>query len=267
MNQLYALRNEIEGLVEDYAADLVDPAVAAAFLNYADGWIPAPALAYSSADAPSYEVTCSGDYSGIITPGCRVKLTHSGSTKYFIVTKASHADGTTTITLYGGTDYTLAAGAITSPYFSTHKAPRGFPLSPAKWTVTVTDSSERSQGSPVANTWYNLGSISISIPIGCWWMQYCALLQVNVSPVGWCNMFSTLSTSNNSESHPAHTLKIGGMSFASNSQSVVLPRTLIDLATKTTYYLNGKIDVTGGTDIYFQGAQQVTKIELVCAYL
>jgi len=263
MNQLYVLRNEINGFVGAY----VGPAVAAAFLNYANGWIPAPALAYSSADAPSYVVTCSGDYSGIITPGCRVKLTHGGSTKYFIVTKASHADGTTTFTLYGGTDYTLASGAITSPYFSTHKAPRGFPLSPAKWTVTVTDSSSRTQASPVAETWYNLGSISINIPIGCWWMQYSALLQVDVNPAGWCNMFSTLSTAGGSESHPAHTLKIGGASFNSNSQSVVLPRTLIELTAKTAYYLNGKIDVSGGSQIYFQGNQQVTKIELVCAYL
>jgi len=231
------------------------------------GWIDAPALTFSAADAPVYTVTCNGDYTLIIPVGARIALTHSGATKYFIVVKTSYSSPNTTFTLYGGTDYTLDAGAITSPYYSIATAPVGFPLSPAKWTVTVTDSSSRTQASPVVDTWYNLGSISINIPIGCWWMQYSALLQVDVSPAGWCNMFSTLSTSNNSESHPAHTLKIGGMSFISNSQSVVLPRTLIELAAKTTYYLNGKIDVSGGTDIYFQGAQQVTKIELVCAYL
>lgn len=265
MNQLYVLRNEIEDMVSGYVSALINAAVATAMSN---NWIAGPALTYSSADAPSYLVTCSGDYSGVLVPGTRIKLTHGGSVKYFIVTKSAYVNETTTFTrLYGGTDYTLDSGAITAPYYSAAKAPPGFPLSPAKWMITVTDSSSRTQASPVANTWYNLGSISINIPIGCWWMQYSVLLQVNVSPAGWCNMFSTLSTAGNSESHPAHTLKIGGMSFTSNSQSVVLPRTLIELTAKTLFRLNGKIDVSGGTDIYFQGAQQVTKIELVCAYL
>ncbi len=265
MNQLYALRNEIEGLVEDYAAALVDPAVAAAFLNYADGWISAPALAYSSADAPSYVVTCSGDYSGIITPGCRVKLTHGGSTKYFIVTKASHADGTTTFTLYGGTDYTLASGAITSPYFSTHKAPRGFPLDPTKWTVTFTDSTKREQATPTAGTWYNLGSLSVAVPIGAWRVRSKILAQVNRSGSVWVDLFVTISTGNNNESTPELTDKVfvnpnDGFAFAAKAQGLIV------LASKTTHYFNAK---TGGTasSIEFSNDQTAMVVKFECAYL
>ena len=44
---------------------------------------------------------------------------------------------------------------VTLPNYSITKAPFGFPLSPAKWTVEVTDTSERVQASPTQDTWYN----------------------------------------------------------------------------------------------------------------
>lgn len=263
MNQLYVLRNEINGFVGAY----VGPAVAAAFLNYANGWIPAPALAYSSADAPSYVVTCSGDYSGIITPGCRVKLTHGGSTKYFIVTKASHADGTTTFTLYGGTDYTLASGAITSPYFSTHKAPRGFPLDPVKWSETLSSYSDAFQASPAQDTWYNLGSLSMDLPIGVWRVSYqvCAYIQVaSVPPV----LHVSLSTSNNAATDPNWTTKTEMPSVSGFCVSTVHRAGLpISLAAKTTYYLIEMTSVASVTTLSLQGSASRHTIIAECAYL
>jgi hypothetical protein len=134
-----------------------------------DGWTAGTGTwSYSSADAPTFVISVNNDQTGIIGVGQRIKLTQT-TAKYFIVTAVgAYSGGATLITVYGGTDYTLANAAISTPFWSNVKAPFGFPMSPAKWTVTVTDTSDRTQASPTINVWYNLGSVSISAPIGIW---------------------------------------------------------------------------------------------------
>jgi len=58
----------------------------------------------------------------LISVGTKIWLTQTTS-KYFYVTGKSG----TTITLNGGTDYTLANAAITAPYYSNDQTPLGFP--------------------------------------------------------------------------------------------------------------------------------------------
>jgi hypothetical protein len=78
------------------------------------GWnVLGATLTFSSADAPTYVASTSVDLTGVISVGMKLKLTQT-TVKYFIVT----AINTTTITLYGGTDYTLANATITLPYYS-----------------------------------------------------------------------------------------------------------------------------------------------------
>ena len=145
---------------------IVNPA--AEFDALSTGWQTGPGTwTYSSADSPTFVLTTSVDLSSFIGVGARIKLTQT-TEKFFIVTAISG----TAITLYGGTDYTLTAAAITSAYFSIMKAPAGFPLNPTKWTVEATDTADRVQGSPTQNVWYNLGSFSTSVPIGCWKLEY-----------------------------------------------------------------------------------------------
>jgi hypothetical protein len=71
----------------------------------------------------------------------------------FIITGVSYSSPSTTLSLYGGTDYDLANSAIIEPYFSMAKAPYGFPLDEAKWRVESLVTSDSSQASPVAGTW------------------------------------------------------------------------------------------------------------------
>ena len=132
-----------------------------------DGWIPALGTwTYSSADAPTYVISVDADMTTTIGVGQRIKLTHAAAVKYFIVTAVgAYSGGVTLITVYGGTDYTLAATAITLPYYSMVKAPFGFPLDPTKWTQQLVDIADRSTAGPTVSVWYNVRSISISIPI------------------------------------------------------------------------------------------------------
>jgi hypothetical protein len=228
-----------------------------------DGWVPhASTWAFGTADGPTATMTTGTDQTSRVSVGMRVRLTHAAAVKYFIVTAVSFGGGTTTVTLYGGTDYTLAAGAITLVSFSPCKAPLGFPMSPLKWQVEVLDTSDRQQASPVGGTWYNPGAITISIPIGAWRVSYQAAIQVTDTGNS-INESITLSTANNTQSDADFTAYVAGNQ---NEVTMVHREKHLLLAAKTSYFLN--ISATAAyTNINILGAKSKTIIRAVCAYL
>lgn len=226
------------------------------------GWIPASETwTYESADAPTYTFTTSASNVNLIySPGMKFKMTHNGSTKYAICT----AVGGSAVTAYMGTDYVLSGSPITNPYYSTQKSPYGFPLDPTKWTVEVTDTSARTQSSPNGSTFYNLGSVNITIPIGAWivWYQVEALAVKSTSTL--MILTTTLSTANNSESDSqfsAAAIANDTYLYVTNEKTKCLT-----LTSKTVYYLNtkgfGTLDSVGnGNDVI------PLVIRARCAYL
>lgn len=143
-----------------------------------DGWTPLLTKpTYSGADTPTFTLICNGDLTDLIGLGMRLRLIQAGTTKYFIVTKLAFASGMTTISIYGGTDYTLTTSDIYFPCFSGYYAPVGFPLDTSKWTVLISSTSDFTQSSPVSGIWYNLGSLQISIPIGSWEVGHSAMIE------------------------------------------------------------------------------------------
>jgi hypothetical protein len=228
------------------------------------GWTAADAMTYAAADAPTFTMTCSGDQTGKYSPGMRVKLTQT-TVKYFIITAVAYTSSTT-ITLYGGTDYTLTGGAISSPYYSSAKAPVGFPLNPAKWTVEVTDTSNQTQSSPTQNAYYNLGSLSISVPIGTWTLEYLVNQYAYKSPATDCIIKSTLSTANNSESDAIMSARLYTSSVTTVIASAYRKR-FLTVAAKTAYYLNAMTSTASMTEIGHRGDYSTTVIRAICAYL
>ena len=210
----------------------------------------------------TFVVDTSGDLSGSIGIGDRIKFT-DGTIKYFIVTEIS----STRLTLYGGTDYSIAgASVVTSPYYSHMKSPFGFPINPIKWTVEVTDINDLAQNTPVNGTWYNLGPIYISIPIGCWRIYYSA----HVAPFDatdadyWTSI--TLSTANNAESDYDFTIA----SVVSIRKYYYLSRTIekyLALTGKTIYYLLEKVSNNSLDSLRLNGSSSKTTIRAICAYL
>jgi hypothetical protein len=84
-----------------------------------DGWVAADeTLTYASATT----FTCSAALAGVLGAGDKIKLTQT-TAKYFYVVSISG----TTITVTGGSDYSLANAAITLPYYSHEANPVGFP--------------------------------------------------------------------------------------------------------------------------------------------
>jgi len=98
-----------------------------------DGWIPAEET-WTYASATTF--TISGDKTSKYQKGDKIKLTQT-SVKYFYIIGVSYSSPNTTITVTGGSDYSLANATITSPFYSKAESPQGFPLF-FNWTTTVT---------------------------------------------------------------------------------------------------------------------------------
>jgi hypothetical protein len=228
---------------------------------------------YDSADDPTFVISINADMTDKIGLGNRIELVQSGTTKYFIVTAVgAYSGGATLITVFGGTDYDLANAAISTPKYSRVKAPFGFPLDPDKWTVSMTDTTNALQASPTQNVWYNVGSLSISIPIGLWRVYYEATPEVVVTLASATNygFKVTLSSANNSESEDEMTARktsaLPAMAGAVDRFSTHKEK-IYNLASKTTHYLNVLTGTAGATSISIRGDDALTIVRCVSAYL
>lgn len=223
---------------------------------------------YTSADDPTYTITFAAvDLTSVLSVGMKVKFTNNSTTFYGFITAISFSTNTV-VTLYGGTDYDVANSAITAFQYSTDRAPQGFPMNPDKWTVSVSDTNIYTQASPVAGTWYNLGTTAnqISLPIGVWRVMYKAQLQAsNATSV---TTYITLSTANNSESDTDMTRQ-GEVSGSASVRPCVAAwcEKIIAVAAKTTYYLNEKVGTSSLGNLWIRGDNEKTIIRAVCAYL
>lgn len=207
-------------------------------------------------------VTTNYDLTPYVGLGDKLKYTHSSTTKYAIVTAIT----STTMTLYLGTDYIVASGNITNVYFSKVKNPLGFPMNPDKWSVIVKNTNSLSQNSPATNTWYNIGSLSINVPIGQWNLGYFLALGGYKASSTSFGADSTLSTSASSESDKDFH---GTTYIEASTATLVLIGNIyksknIMVTSKTPYYLIGQ---SNGTAITFYGNISPIKLFAVCAYL
>jgi hypothetical protein len=220
----------------------------------------------SAADAPTFTATTSADLRGIISVPMKIKLNQT-TDKYFIVTAIS----ATTITLYGGTDYILVSAPVNNVFYSLVKAPFGFPLDPNKWTVSTVNTDVLSQLTPAINQWYNVGSVSLSVPIGAWKLKYSATVQIVHTGTTSGTILTTLSNTNNTKG--AEELSSGSQVMgASGGLSIVASidkSNYINLSSKTAYYLNLQSQIAGADGIYFLGSAYggATIISATCAYL
>lgn len=110
-----------------------------------DGWIGSTST-WVYVSATSFKITGS-DVTALFPVGTKIKLTQT-TAKYFYVTAASFSTDTT-VTVTGGSDYTLANAAITAPYFSNAATPQGFPQW-FNWAPTYTNMTATS-GTTVAS--------------------------------------------------------------------------------------------------------------------
>jgi hypothetical protein len=224
---------------------------------------------YASWDAATKTgtFTAPSDIRNKLNVGMRIRITQStGGTKWGIITKMGSS---TVVTAFFGTDYTLNNEAITSPYYSSDKSPLGFPTDPLKWTLTLSDTTNASQATPGNGTVYNLGSLSITIPIGTWDVSYRAYVSANIStPPGNAFVSSGLSTANNSFSDT--TLK-ESTSITTAPDDILITHSAskkLTLAAATPYYLVAVKNTSNAyADLSFRGDLLPTLVTVESALL
>jgi hypothetical protein len=236
------------------------------------GWNPdAETWIYHSVDDPTGYFKIEGkDVSANYSVGWRIMFTNGGNVIKGIITAITYSDPDTIITFLHEIDptdnqalYLLTNSAITENYFSPHKAPLGFPMSPVKWTVKVTLGSGNQQ-SPVNGTWYNIASNIITVPIGCWDIGYLGQFAI-VGSGGHMVVWVTLSNANNTEwnedltVHMESSAGITQLGYTSLSTS-----TFLTIAAKTALYLNLKTTSPNTTGVYITTPSRAWA---TCAYL
>lgn len=101
--------------------------------EFLKGWIPGSGT-WTYVSASTFTVPAAD--AARMSVGTKIWLTQTTS-KYFYVTGISG----TTITVTGGSDYTVANAAITAPYFSNAATPQGFPgglnYTPSNTNITI----------------------------------------------------------------------------------------------------------------------------------
>lgn len=172
----------------------------------------------------------------------------------------------TTITVYAGTDYVMANSAITNTMFSSQKSPFGFPTDPSRWSVQVLDGTARSQAGPVQNTWYNLGSQSITVPIGVWRLLYKVRITADRAAAGVVGVTCSLSTANNSESDK--TFSSGTVTYdVKATGTAVFTERPLSLSAKTIYYLITRTIEAGIGNIYNENDVATLDMRAISAHL
>lgn len=253
--------DHINGLADAFKVRHADDGV----LLENDGWIlSVDTWTYASA----ITFTMSGDKTAKYSAGMKIKLTQT-TVKYFIITKVEYGAPNTTVTIYGGTDYTLANATITGAYVSRERNPHGFPMSPTKWTISFSDTTDRQQATPSAGTWYNMGSATIAVPIGAWLIGYKCCLYTDRATSTFSDSRSTLSTANNSESDSTFSTysSQSGASGTQQQYAHIQLELYKDVASAVSYYLNVGTPNSGIGAIGLKNIYETAQIYAVCAYL
>jgi hypothetical protein len=218
----------------------------------------------SSAD-PNYVLRFASDMSNILVVGQKMKLTQNGANKFFIIVKiGAYAGGVQDVTVYGGTEYDMentSTYPVTNPKFSEVKCPVDFPMEPAKWTIQVTDTVNRTKTTPTINVWYNISQGNITIPIGLWKFEAFVCQQSNANQynhIAW-------STANNSASDSE--LRSFLVSVVGEAKITKFLTKFLLLTAETVYYMNVMASSTSPGTIEVRGDHSPTIVRAVCAYL
>jgi hypothetical protein len=203
------------------------------------------------------------DLTPYLSVGMKVKFTQSATVKFGIITAIT----STQLTLFLGTDYSLNTSAISNSYYSMLKTPYGFPLNPDKWSVIFTDVTQRNQTNPVNLQWYNIANVSLTVPIGLWWLSYNVLAQADaIGATAGNKVFrTTLSTTANGQTNPEFTNSFG-TSSVSYFRNQSYKELLKSIDSSQIWYLNTISDTSIGS-LYNLNEASMLIIKARCAYL
>ena len=111
--------------ISQLKGELEDLKIADKYKSSTSGWI-YDTDTWTYVSATSFKIA-GKNVASRFPKGTKIKLVQSGSTKYFYVTAANFSTDTT-VTITGGSDYTLASATISGQAYSYADAPQGYPF-------------------------------------------------------------------------------------------------------------------------------------------
>ena len=184
--------------------------------------------------------------------------TISTTVDYGIIQKVSYGAPDTTVTFQVPEGCTVpTSGGVASVSYSAYKSPYGFPGQCINKTLTV-------QNTPTFNTWYNVGSIQLNIPIGEWGAGYNMGINGNRT-TGAAGVNYTLSTTSSSESNRMFSTSLSFNSIT-DIQGNVYTNQPLSINSQATYYGN-ETGSSGMAAIYIVGDRSVCQLFAENAYL
>ena len=105
--------------------------------------------------------TVSGDLTAVFVPGTKIKVTQT-STKYFYVVSSSYSSPSTTVTITGGSDYSLTANP-SARWISYQANPQGFP----QWFNYAPTWDGFSSAPTVANAVFTITGRMVTVVVNC----------------------------------------------------------------------------------------------------
>lgn len=234
------------------------------------GWDDVPyTVNYSSSDSPSFVINVQGNCTGTYGTGIKWKLGTVGTTQYFIQSaEPIYVSGAyTSITLYGGTDFVLTTGTISSPQISRVKSPSGFPLSKDKWSETLSNTSNYT--STTGTTVYQRlnPSLTITIPIGDWLIDYSINGAAAKAAATQCQPQVALSTSTTSASDGGMVRGIGVSPVTNLAGVNTITGYPISLSSKTDYHIIIKNNAVVVDSVSIYGSTATTTVTAICAHI
>lgn len=221
-----------------------------------DGWTAGTRIA---------TITVPTDATTKYTPGMRVRFSQTtDGVKYGIIVKVEAT--LLTVFLPVGTDFDNET--ITVPHYSMVKLPFGFPASPEKWMLEVTDTTDRA----TASTSLASLSVTMGLPIGAWKILFTGNLEVTITTTSTRSAKVILSTDASTETNPRLTLflTIGEPQYSSGSlihTQMLSAEDNILLAAATTLTMMGQSSGAGGTTRMRGSSNVPTCIRAICNYL
>lgn len=196
----------------------------------------------------------------------------AGTTNYGIITAQTFSTNTTYTVQVPEGETLPTTGGIGEVYYSTHRAPYGFPAARSKWFVETILKSPIALGASSA-TWYsgsstNSGSAKLAVPIGEWNVGYYANIYTDEGTNSLSDHYMTLCRTAGTETDKNFTTHqvVGTMTANVFHQSEHAKEQPVATTSLTDYFLMGQFSsVNNNPSMCAATAPSYIKAE--CAYI
>lgn len=209
-------------------------------------------------------ITVPTDATTKYSAGMRIKISQStGGTKYGIVVGVT----STLLTIFFPSGTTLNNETISTPYYSSLKAPYGFPVNSSLWSLVAY--SGTSVDTQTINTSWQNANFNLPVGSGSWYVEAFALLRV-VRNAG-TGMVSSIGITTSSGGTPSIENQVSNGDWGSTVYSVSQGGQVagvLELSSAGTIYLVTSISTTTDVTTYqLENTNGQAWIKAKCAYL